>query len=57
MALWAIRESQKKLDRVEAKGRIREIDGILADPDFKPTPDQRERLEQRKSDLEATTSR
>ena len=53
LALWAIRESQQKI----VKSQVGEIERILSDPDFKPTAEQRELLEQRKTELRETVSR
>ena len=69
MALWAWKESQKKLDAVEARGeargeirgeirgRVRIIDEILADPALDQTPELRRHLERRKSEIQATAPR
>ena len=65
MALWAWKESQKRLDAVEARGEargeirggVRIIDEILADPALDQTPELRRHLERRKSEIQATAPR
>ena len=65
MAFWAWKESQKKLDAVEARGEargevrggVRMIDEILADPALEQTPELRRNLERRKSEIQASASR
>ena len=63
MALWAIRESQKKLDKVRTEGRtegrVQEIDVVLTDDSFfdLSPEEQRAWFERRKSKLREESSR
>ncbi len=57
MALWAIRESEKKIEKVEARTEIRVIEEILADSAVTLSDERRRGFEQRKAELRETVSR
>ena len=57
MALWAIRESEKKVEGFKAEGGIRELDKILNNPALDKVPELRQEIERQRSDLRQTASR
>ena len=57
LALWAIRESQKKIEKVEARTEIRVIEEILADSAVTLSDERRRGFEKRRRDLQEAASR